>query len=128
MPRLRLMLSYQVCNQLFENAPGFMKTMQTFLFRQAHKPRDISNLDIFRRESYGQRQSRCELNNWSAVRCAWAISFWLGRWVVCGVSPAEKAMMSSKDDRIISKVGLCEDLAPSRVYMRPQELWLHNKK
>ena len=42
-------------------------------------------------------------------------------------SPAEKAMMSLINDRFISKVDLYEALAPSRVYMRPQELCLHNK-
>ena len=53
--------------------------------------------------------------------------YYLAKKVICGVPPAEKAMMSSNDDRIISKVGLYDALARSRVYMRPQKLWLHNK-
>ena len=127
MRQLRLMLSYQVCIQLVEYASEFMKTAQTVLFRLAQKPRDISKLDIFKKESCGQWQSRCELNNWSAERCAWAIYFFLARKVICGVSPAKRAMKSSKDDRIISNVDLYEALAPSRVYLRPQKVWLHNK-
>ena len=50
--------------------------------------------------------------------------YYLKKKVVCGVSPAEKAMMSLINDRIISKVGLYESLVTSRVYMRPQKLWL----
>ena len=79
MPRLRLVLSSQVCNQLVEYASEFMKTVQTFLFRLAHKARDISKLDILKKENCGQWQSRCELNDLSAVRCAWATSVWQGR-------------------------------------------------
>ena len=53
--------------------------------------------------------------------------FCLARKVICGVSPAEKAMISSKDDRIISNVDLYEALTPSRVYFRPQKVCLHDK-
>ena len=49
MPRLPLVLSSQVCNQLVEYVSEFMKTVQTVLFRLAHKARDISKLDIFKR-------------------------------------------------------------------------------
>ena len=31
--------------------------------------------------------------------------YYLPKKVVCGVSPAEKAMMPSKDDLVISKIG-----------------------
>ena len=51
--------------------------------------------------------------------------YYLAKKVVCGVSPAEKAVVSSKDDRIMSKVGLYEALAPRGVHMRTQKLWLH---
>ena len=51
----------------------------------------------------------------------------LARTVVCGVSPAKRAMMSLINDRMISKVDLDGALAPSRVYLRPRKLWLHNK-
>ena len=47
--------------------------------------------------------------------------------VVCGVYPAEKAMMSMINDRIISKVDLYKALVTSRVHMRPQKRWSHNK-
>ena len=50
--------------------------------------------------------------------------YYLKKKVVCGASPAEKAMMSLINDHIISKVGLYEALLTSRVYMRPQKLWL----
>ena len=56
------------------------------------------------------------------VRC-----YYLAKKVVCGASLEEKAMMSLINDRFISKVDLYEALAPSRVYMRPQKLWLQNK-
>ena len=61
----------------------------------------------------------------SGARCVGY--FCLARKVICGVSPAKRAMKSSKDDGIISKVDLYEALAPSRVYVRPQKVWLHNK-
>ena len=39
--------------------------------------------------------------------------------MVCGVSPAKKAMMPLISNCIISKVDLHEALPPSRVYVRP---------
>ena len=65
---------------LFEDAKRIMEAEETFLFRVAHKPRDISKLDIFKKENYGQLQSYCELNTQSAVRYVWAITILQRRW------------------------------------------------
>ena len=53
--------------------------------------------------------------------------FFLARKAVCGVSPAKRAMMSLINDRFISKEDLYEALAPSRVYLRSQKVWLHDE-
>ena len=42
-------------------------------------------------------------------------------------SPAKRAMMSLINGRVISNVDLYEALAPSRVYLRSQKVWLHDK-
>ena len=80
MPRLQLMLSYQVCNHLVEDASVFMKTVQTFLFRLAHKPRDIFKLDILKKENCAQWKSYCEFKARSAVRYVCTITILQRRW------------------------------------------------
>ena len=53
--------------------------------------------------------------------------YFFAKKVVCGVYPSEKAMMSLINDRITSKVDLYKALVTSRVHMRPQKRWSHNK-